>query len=462
MELTGLERFSLNEQQKILAAYQVAKKQHEGQIRKSGEPYFVHPVAVAQILIDCGEDVDTVIAGLLHDTLEDTNMTFNELVMLFGISVARIVDGVTKLPKVKELNKQELELGTIRKFMIHYLKDIRVIKVKFADRLHNMRTLEFMSPKKQFLKAEETLEVYAPLAFKIGAYRIKEELEDLSLKYLEPQDYATAFSERELMIQTKREMLNEMMRKIHQDLFHQNILCTPKIKIKNVYGIYKFLKQNSQLVNMDDLLSIKLILESIRDCYPTLGVVNQRFRSKNCIQDFISNPKPNGYQSLHAPVFAPDGSQVHIRIRTEEMDKIATYGITSSMYQNNPFYKEQLFSFIESIDEEYLNNQDFWRKAKQELFGDNVYVYTSKGEIRVLPKGATVVDFAYLIHTGLGNSMVSAIVNNELVLPSYVLQNSDQVEIISNSNTMGHGLDWLNYANTTVAKREIRKLNRAV
>lgn len=460
--LKNLERFTQEQILIIWSAYYFAEEAHRGQFRKSGEPYIIHPVAVAQILIDHGEDYETILAALLHDTVEDTSVTLMDIAIQFGWSVANIVDGVTKMPKIPELSKKDIELATKKKFVLSFLNDIRVIKVKLADRLHNLRTLQHMRPEKQIKIAKETLEIYAPVAEKIGAFRIKNELEDLSLKYQLPEVYETVEKERNLVEERYEPILKEMLAKIKEILNNKNIPHHSKIKVRNVYGVYKHLQSDPDLTNMRDLLSIKIIVDEVFDCYTTLGVINTTYRTKY-VKDYISNPKPNGYRALHSNIFMPtnEGVLVHTRIRTPEMERVAIYGLTTKMYRENPIYKTNLFQFVGSIKEEAKSNEEFWHNVKRELF-EKIYVYTSSGEMKELPKGSTVIDFAYSIHPELGHKLNYAIVNGKVENPDYKLQNNDQILVVVDENRFGPNPNWMNLAITSQARNMIRKRNREV
>jgi len=457
--LKNLERFNESELNLIYKAYLYASKYHEGQVRKSKEAYIIHPLAVAQILIDIGMDAEAVSAGLLHDTLEDTALSKNELVKEFGWTIANLVEGVTKISNISHMKKEDLELATIRKVIMYFYDDIRVIIIKLADRLHNMRTLEYMPYEKQISKSQETLNFYVPIANKIGAQRILEELADISFSYLEPQKYEMIKEQRQELFEIQSGVLKDSIEKIHLDLLTRDIPNYLKLKIKSIYKIYKQLEYDKlSLLSMDDLVILKIVVDQVYDCYTALGVVNREFRAKKVI-DYISNPMPNGYQSLESIVFSPNEncSFVNVRIRDKKMEQVATYGITPKMYKENQSYRKNLFHFIASINEDAKNNEDFIHRIMMEGFNKNIYIYTSRGEIRELPAGSSIIDFAYSLHSDIGEHLVGAIVNDEYVMPTYVLKNYDRVEVIFDKNRTTFDSSWENYVVTTNAKRRIRK-----
>lgn len=455
----------------VSKAYDYAVTFHEGQMRQSGEPYIIHPLNVAYILADMHADADTICAGLLHDTLEDTNSTKEDIAYYFNQNVASLVDGVTKLSKMNFSSKQARNYANTRKIITGITEDVRIIIIKLADRLHNMRTLEFKSEFKQKENAIETMEIFVPLAYYIGAYRIKSELEDLSLRYLKSDTYKRIEEKKLSVEQLSEDCLTEMLSKIEMLLSNKNIPNEIKIRTKNIYGIYKRLSEGHKLSDIHDLLALKVMVDDIENCYRTLGIVHSQYPPVNDkFKDYICNPKTNMYQSLHTTVFAPDDRLVQTQIRTFEMDKVASFGLTAywdlkkgdarDAMQDELKQRFQFFKSLTEINSMFGDNQEFVAQVKSELFADKVYVYTTKGNIIELPKGATVIDFAYKIHTDIGNTMVGAFVNDEFVPVDYVLHNKDRVRIVTNDFSFGPREDWINKVQTSLAKRKIREFNR--
>ena len=455
----------------VSKAYDYAATFHEGQMRQSGEPYIIHPLNVAYILADMHADADTICAGLLHDTLEDTNATKEDIAYYFNQNVASLVDGVTKLSKMNFSSKQARNYANTRKIITGITEDVRIIIIKLADRLHNMRTLEFKSEFKQKENAIETMEIFVPLAYYIGAYRIKSELEDLSLRYLKSDTYKRIEEKKLSVEKLSEDCLTEMLSKIEMLLSNKNIPNEIKIRTKNIYGIYKRLSEGHKLSDIHDLLALKVMVDDIENCYRTLGIVHSQYPPVNDkFKDYICNPKTNMYQSLHTTVFAPDDRLVQTQIRTFEMDKVASFGLTAywdlkkgdarDAMQDELKQRFQFFKSLTEINSMFGDNQEFVAQVKSELFADKVYVYTTKGNIIELPKGATVIDFAYKIHTDIGNTMVGAFVNDEFVPVDYVLHNKDRVRIVTNDFSFGPREDWINKVQTSLAKRKIREFNR--
>ncbi len=469
--LSKVLEYSPEDAEIVSKAYDYAATFHEGQLRQSGEPYIIHPLNVAYILADMHADADTICAGLLHDTLEDTNATKEDIAYYFNQNVASLVDGVTKLSKMNFSSKQARNYANTRKIITGITEDVRIIIIKLADRLHNMRTLEFKSEFKQKENAIETMEIFVPLAYYIGAYRIKSELEDLSLRYLKADTYKRIEEKKISVEQLSEDCLTEMLSKIEMLLSNKNIPNEIKIRTKNIYGIYKRLSEGHKLSDIHDLLALKVMVDDIENCYRTLGVVHSQYPPVNDkFKDYICNPKTNMYQSLHTTVFAPDDRLVQTQIRTFEMDKVASFGLTAywdlkkgdarDAMQDELKQKFQFFKSLTEINSMFGDNQEFVAQVKSELFADKVYVYTTKGNIIELPKGATVIDFAYKIHTDIGNTMVGAFVNDEFVPVDYVLHNKDRVRIVTNDFSFGPREDWINKVQTSLAKRKIREFNR--
>ncbi len=395
--LNKLREYNSEEVEVVKKAYYYAENLHKGQIRQSGEQYISHPLNVAYILAEMHADRDTICAGLLHDTLEDTNITKEDIAHDFNQNVANLVDGVTKLSKMNFSSKQDQNYANTRKIITGITEDVRIIIIKLADRLHNMRTLQFKSEFKQKENALETMEIFVPLAYYIGAYRIKSELEDLSLQYLKPDMYRK-IEERKLKLeQTSNCCLKEMLYKIERLLQNRNIPNEIKVRTKNIYGIYKRLNEGQKLSDIHDLLSLKIMVDEIENCYITLGMIHKEYHPINDkFKDYICNPKTNMYQSLHTTVFGPDDRLVQTQIRTFDMDKVASFGLTAywdlekgqarDVMQNDLKQKFQFFKSLTEINSMFGDNQQFVNQVKNELFADKVYVYTTKGDIIELPE----------------------------------------------------------------------------
>ena len=455
----------------VKKAYDYARHLHNDQVRQSGEPYIIHPLNVAYILSEMHADSDTVCAGLLHDTLEDTNIKKEDIAHDFNQNVANLVDGVTKLSKMNFSSKQDQNYANTRKIIAGITEDVRIIIIKLADRLHNMRTLGFKSEIKQKENALETMEIFVPLAYCIGAYRIKSELEDLSLKYLKPDVYKIIGEKKIKLEETSGDILKEMLYKIETLLNDRNIPNEIKVRTKNIYGIYKRLSEGHKLSDIHDLLALKVMVDEIENCYIGLYLVHSKYKPINDkFKDYICNPKTNMYRSLHTTVFGPDDRLVQTQIRTFDMDKIASFGLTAywdiekgnarDVMQDDLKQKYQFFKSLIEINSIFGDNQQFVSQVKNELFADKVYVYTTKGNIIELPKGSTVIDYAYKLDTDIGNTMVGAFVNDEYVPVGYVLQNKDRVRIVTNELSYGPREDWLDIAKTSLAKSKIKEFSR--
>ena len=455
----------------VKKAYDYARHLHNDQVRQSGEPYIIHPLNVAYILSEMHADSDTVCAGLLHDTLEDTNIKKEDIAHDFNQNVANLVDGVTKLSKMNFSSKQDQNYANTRKIIAGITEDVRIIIIKLADRLHNMRTLGFKSEIKQKENALETMEIFVPLAYCIGAYRIKSELEDLSLKYLKPDVYKIIGEKKIKLEETSGDILKEMLYKIETLLNDRNIPNEIKVRTKNIYGIYKRLSEGHKLSDIHDLLALKVMVDEIENCYIGLYLVHSKYKPINDkFKDYICNPKTNMYRSLHTTVFGPDDRLVQTQIRTFDMDKVASFGLTAywdiekgnarNIMQEELKQKYQFFKSLIEINSIFGDNQQFVSQVKNELFADKVYVYTTKGNIIELPKGSTVIDYAYKLDTDIGNTMVGAFVNDEYVPVGYVLQNKDRVRIVTNELSYGPREDWLDIAKTSLAKSKIKEFSR--
>ena len=469
--ITKLEEYNPDAIPMVKKAYSYAYYLHDGQLRQSGEPYIIHPLNVAYTLAELHADQDTICAGLLHDTLEDTETTKEEISNQFNPEVAKLVDGVTKISKLNFSSKQDQVNANTRKIITSIMDDVRIIIIKLADRLHNMRTLEFKDPFKQKENSIETLDIFAPLANYIGAYRIKSELEDISLSYLKPEKYKKIQENLKIVEEDSKPCLTEMLNTIKGILSDNNIPNEIKIRTKNIYGIYQQLEDGLRMNDIHDLMTLKIMVDTISNCYQTLGIIHSKYNPLcSKFKDYIYNPKSNMYRSLHTTVFA-DERLVQAQIRTFDMDKIASFGLTTYWDINKGQARDEMqkdlndeFQFYKSlkqIDKMFVDNEDFVERVKEELLkSKKIYVYTPKGDRMELPAGSTPIDLAYKIHTQLGNTMVAAIVNDEYVPVEYVLQNKDIVKIITDPKSFGPRKDWLDKAQTTKAKRKILEFNK--
>lgn len=464
-----IRNYNPEETEVVKRAYEYADNLHKGQFRQSGEPYIFHPLNVAYILAELHADRDTVCAGLLHDTLEDTTITKEDIAHDFNRNIANLVDGVTKLSKMNFSSKQDQNYANTRKIITGITEDVRIIIIKLADRLHNMRTLGFKSEFKQKENALETMELFVPLAYYIGTYRIKSELEDLSLRYLKPSMYKKIEEIKSKIEEDSHDCLMEMLGTIEDLLINRNIPSEIKVRAKNIYGIYKRLNEGYKLSDIHDLLALKIMVDEVENCYRTLGIIHSEYHPVNDkFKDYICNPKTNMYQSLHTTVFGLDDRLVQTQIRTFEMDRIASFGLTAywdaekgrarDVMQQDLKNKFQFFRSLTEINSMFGDNQQFVNQVKCELFSDKVYVYTTKGDIIELPKGSTPIDFAYKISTDIGNTMIGVFVNDKYVPVDYILQNKDRVKIITGALPFGSRDGWEEKAHTSYAKRMIREL----
>lgn len=471
--LTKIREYCAGGENVIRKAYEYAESLHSGQFRQSGEPYIIHPLNVSYILAEMHADVDTVCAGLLHDTLEDTDVNKEDIAHDFNQNVANLVDGVTKISKMNFSTKQDQNYANTRKIITGITEDVRIIIIKLADRLHNMRTLQYKVPFKQKENSLETMEIFVPLAYYIGAYRIKSELEDLSLRYLKPDMYKKIEEKKIRLEEDSTSCINEMLACIKKLLEDKNLPNEIKVRTKNIYGIYKKISEGQKVSDIHDLIALKIMLENIESCYSTLGLVHSLYPPINDkFKDYISNPKTNMYKSLHTTVFGPDDKIVQVQIRTFEMDKIASFGLTTYWdlkkgdarmnMQSDLRDKFQFFKSLTEINSMFGDNQEFVRQVKSELFSDKVYVYTTKGDIIELPKGSTPIDFAYKIHTDIGNTMVGAFVNDVYVPIDYILKNKDRVRIMTDELSYGDRKNWYELAHTSLAKKKIREFVKEV
>lgn len=462
--LNLVKSYNPDEVERVKKAYEMADMFHADQRRNSGEPYIIHPLSVAYILAELGADGDTICAGLLHDTREDTCITREEIVEQFNDDVATLVEGVTKISG----SSSDRSLINTRKIIMGITTDVRIIIIKLADRLHNMRTLQFKKPEKQKKIALETLEIFVPLANYLGVYRIKSELEDLSLYYLNPESYKRISDDVQNFQAANQKILDQVLRDIKDLLTKEGIPVEIKARIKNIYGIYKHLQQNHQLKDIHDLLALRVMVDDVKQCYYALMMIHSLYRPFNGqIKDYIFNPKTNLYRSLHTTIFGPNDQLIQTRIRTHEMDRIGSYGLPAywNIYKGEARHemqrllksKFQFFKSLTEFDKMFSDNAKFVEKVKNEIFTENIYAYTPKGEVIELPIGSTIIDFAYRIHSHIGNSMVDAVVNDTPVKLDYKLKNNDRVRIITSSLAEGPDESWLDIAVTAHAKRKIRE-----
>lgn len=448
----------------IKKAYDFANKAHAGAIRQSGEPYITHPLSVAYILSEKYADKDTICAALLHDVIEDSEYTKEDIEREFNSEIAKLVYGVTKLSKLNFTANEKVNLNT-RKILESLTEDIRIIIIKLADRLHNMRTLQYKSINKQIENANETMELYVPLANYIGDYRTKSELEDLSLRYLKPEEYQKLELIQYKIVQENQQYLSNISSNLKEILESKNIHCEIKERIKNIYGIYNRLEHGYEINNIHDLFSLKIMIEDIDNCYIALRHIHDAYKPiNNKFKDYICNPKTNLYQSLHTTVFGPFDKLVQIQVRTFEMDKIASFGLTAYWEENKGLARKlmqqdlkdkfQFYKTLSDISSMFTDNQQFIEQIKQELLSEKIFVYTPKGEPIELPVGSTLIDAAYKINPFLGNNMQYGIVNNERQNCNYVLNNKDRIYIETNPNCVPQ-MDWLNNVKTTCARKLI-------
>ena len=453
---------------RIRAAYEMAKLAHAGQCRKDGSPYVTHCVAAADISVDLGLDEDSICAALLHDVIEDTALTHADIARQFGTPVADIVEGVTKLTRVQYTSKEDEQMENLRKMLMAMAKDIRVILIKIADRMHNMRTMDYQTPEKQRTKSLETMEIYAPIAHRLGMQQAKWELEDLSLRYLDPAGYKEITENLSARMPELQAFMSAVEDKIQTRLKTEHIDASIFSRIKHVYSIYR--KMYSQKLDMSgifDLCAFRVIVDSLPDCYNVLGVIHDMFKPvPGRFKDYISTPKPNMYQSLHTTVIGSEGIPFEVQIRTWEMHHTAEYGIAAhwkyKMDDGGSTVREgdeEKFAWVRHLleDQQESDAQDFFHDLKIDMFADEVFVFSPKGDVINLPAGATPIDFAYNIHSDVGNHMVGAKVNGRIVTFDYALQNGDIVEIRTSKSAPGPSRDWLNIVKSGSARTKIKQ-----
>ena len=457
----------------IEKAYKLAVKAHGDQRRKSGEPYIIHPLWVAIILADLEMDKETIAAGMLHDVVEDTKFTEEDIRREFGDEVALLVDGVTKLGRLSySSDKLEVQAENLRKMFLAMAKDIRVIIIKLADRLHNMRTLQFMTPAKQKEKAKETMDIYAPIAQRLGISKIKTELDDLALKYSQPEVFYDLVNQINARKTEREEFVEQIVEEVSTHMKNANIKAEVNGRVKHFFSIYKkMVNQDKTVDQIYDLFAVRIIVESVKDCYAALGVIHEMYTPiPGRFKDYIAMPKPNMYQSLHTTLMSSVGQPFEIQIRTEEMHKTAEYGIAAhwKYKESNDGKKsveaqeEEKLSWLRQILEwqrDMSDNREFLNliKGDLDLFAEDVYCFTPQGDVKNLPNGSTLIDFAYAIHSAVGNKMVGARVNGKLVNIDYKIQNGDRIEILTSQNSKGPSRDWLNIVKSTQAKNKINQ-----
>ncbi len=449
-------------------AFETGQTLHDGQLRKSGEPYFIHPIEVALILAKLGMDEETIIGGLLHDVVEDTEYTREELVEDFNEDIALLVDGVTKLGSIKFESKEEVQAENFRKLFLAMSKDIRVLIIKLADRLHNMRTIQFMKPHKIEEKCRETLEIYAPLASRLGISAIKFEYEDIALKFLHPEEFKDLQKKVSLRKSQREETINEVIDEIKESLDDMDLKYEIYGRAKHFYSIYRKMKnQNKQIDEIFDLIAVRVLVDSVKDCYSVLGIVHTMWTPiPGRFKDYIAMPKPNMYQSLHTTVIGDSGEPFEIQIRTHEMHEIAEYGIaahwkykegnTAGNATNDDMKLAWLRQSIE-WQKDLADPKEFLETMKMDLFATQVFIFTPRGDLFELPAGSTPLDFAFKVHSAVGCKCVGAKVNGKMVTIDHTLQNGDIVEIVTSANAAGPSVDWLKIAKTSNARNKIRQ-----
>ena len=453
----------------IEKAWHLANKAHEGQKRKSGEPYIIHPLCVAIILAELELDKETIVAGLLHDVVEDTKYTLDDITREFNEEVALLVDGVTKLGQLSySHDKMDIQAENLRKMFLAMAKDIRVILIKLADRLHNMRTLQYMKPEKQKEKARETMDIYAPIAHRLGISKIKIELDDLSLRYLEPEIYAELEEKLNTSKEERRDFIDNIIKEVKEHIEAAGIRAEVDGRVKHLFSIYKKMRnQHKTLDQIYDIFAVRIKVDTVKDCYAALGVIHEMYKPiPGRFKDYIAMPKENMYQSLHTTLIGSSGTPFEIQIRTFEMHRTAEYGIAAHWkYKEgggNINKEEEKLSWLRQIlewQQDMSDNREFLAMLKTDLdlFAEQVYCFTPRGDVKTLPAGSVPIDFAYMIHTAVGNKMVGARVNGRQVPIDYKLQNGDRIEIITSQNSNGPSRDWLSIVKSSQAKTKINQ-----
>ena len=449
--------------EEIQKAYEYADRKHKDQLRKSGEPYIIHPLAVAEIVAEIGLDTDAIVAALLHDCLEDTDASFDEISHMFGQTVAELVEGVTKLTRVQYSTTEEQQMENLRKMFMAMSKDIRVILIKIADRLHNTRTLQYQTPAKQISKSMETMEIYAPLAHRLGMQKIKWELEDVSLQYLDPEGYQQIIDYLHENEASAQNFMNAIQSKITDRLASVGIHGSIYGRVKHTYSIYRKMRaQNKTIDELYDLYAFRVIVDNIADCYNVLGHIHDLFNPiPGRFKDYISTPKPNMYQSLHTTVIGSQGIPFEVQIRTWEMHQTAEYGVAAHWKYKQIVGEgsEKEFEWVRRLLENQQDTEadDYIHSLKVDMFDDEVFVFTPKGKVMSLPSGSTPIDFAYAIHSAVGNTMIGAKVNNRIASYDQVLRNGDIVEVLTSKSAKGPSRDWLNICRSNQARIKIKQ-----
>ena len=462
--MLAVQRYAPNADMDLVErAYRYADEKHKNQLRKSGEPYIIHPLAVAEIVAEMGLDTDAIAAALLHDCLEDTDASFEELSRMFSQTIAELVEGVTKLTRVQYSTMEEQQMENLRKMFMAMSKDIRVILIKIADRLHNTRTLQFQTPAKQISKSMETMEIYAPLAHRLGMQKIKWELEDVSLQYLDPDGYQQIIDYLEKNEKSATSFMNAIQSKITDRLASVGIHGSIYGRVKHTYSIYRKMRaQNKTIDELYDLYAFRVIVDNIADCYNVLGHIHDLFSPiPGRFKDYISTPKPNMYQSLHTTVIGSQGIPFEVQIRTWEMHQTAEYGVAAhwKYKQHTGDGSEKEFEWVRRLleNQQDVDADDYIHSLKVDMFDDEVFVFTPKGKVISLPSGSTVIDFAYAIHSAVGNSMIGAKVNNRIASYDVPLRNGDIVEILTSKSAKGPSRDWLNICRSNQARIKIKQ-----
>ena len=451
---------------RIRAAFEYANDHHGPQLRKSGEPYIIHPIAVAEIIVELELDQDSIIAALLHDCIEDTDSTHDEIARLFGPQVADLVEGVTKLTRMQYTSREDEQMENLRKMFVAMAKDVRVILIKLCDRLHNMRTLQYQSDKKQKEKSLETMEVYAPIAHRLGMQKLKWELEDLALKYLDPVGYHDVEQALRELTQENSEFLERMQAQIEERLQTDGLHCKVYGRLKHLYSIYrKMYAQNKTIKEIFDIYAFRVMVDDIPSCYNVLGCIHDMFKPVlGRFKDYIGTPKPNGYQSLHTTVVGREAIPFEVQIRTWQMHQTAEYGVAAHWKYKEGMANEKLgtereFEWVRKLleSQQDADPDEFVRTLRVDMFSDEVFVFTPNGDVKSLPAGATPIDFAYSIHSAVGNSMTGARVNGRIVTFETPLKNGDIVEIITSKNAHGPSRDWMKICKSNEARNKIRQ-----